>query len=68
MTTYQILHSEDAESLGNAVSKAIADGWQPIGGVSVAQSDYYSEDRDDYAVEHFSRVFAQAMTLTTVRS
>ena len=61
---YKILYNEDPEELGNEVTNAMAEGWKPNGGVSVAQSDYLSEDHKGYSVDRFLRVFAQAMTLT----
>lgn len=63
MNAYKILYNEEARELASEVSNAMTEGWKPIGGVSVAQSDCYSENPKGYATDNFSRVFAQAMTL-----
>jgi hypothetical protein len=38
--TYTILHNENSETLAHRVNQMIADGWEPLGGVSVFSSTY----------------------------
>ena len=37
---YQIAHAESPSRLTEAVNKAIESGWEPIGGVEIAEQSY----------------------------
>jgi len=55
---YQILASGCHQTLEMQVNEAIAEGWKPLGGVSVAQSYVEFEHTRGYEF-----TYAQAMTL-----
>lgn len=60
---YKIVFSEDRDQLEDKVNMAISEGWKPIGGVSVSQSECHWVDCTGYSQNNFCMTFAQAMTL-----
>ena len=59
---YEILGAEDIKALEAVVRTAIADGWEPLGGVSVS-SHYASWEngRKGYTESETTYIFVQAM-------
>lgn len=55
---YKILWEGDLNSLADLVNKAIADGWQPQGGVT----SYQTHCRDGYGNTNIDVYFTQAVT------
>ncbi len=64
MSAYKILISSSHERLEVLVNEQIDRGWQPLGGVSVAQSfESIENERKGYTEHNTDTTFAQAMTL-----
>lgn len=61
ITAYEIQIADTAESLERLVMEAILNGWEPIGGVSVAVSDYHSVDHEGYTADNLRIMFCQAL-------
>ena len=58
---YKAVFSYDLLKLETEVQKYLDEGWKLQGGISVAQSDYYSENHKGYANDNFSQICVQAM-------
>ena len=58
---YCVVTTPKLEELELVVTQLLHEGWKPLGGIAVAQSDFYSENRDGDARDNFSQVWAQAM-------
>lgn len=59
---YQILVNSSAGKLEEDVNTALAEGWRPVGGVAVSETDYFSENHKGYSNDNYSATWAQAMT------
>lgn len=59
---YEILGADDIKILESEVRKAIADGWEPVGGVSVASHfEQWENERKGYTESETRYTFVQAM-------
>ncbi len=65
MANYRIVASESAEDLIELVNRLMDDGWQPIGGVTLAIETY--ENMRKGGIEN-ERIWAQAMIQETPRT
>jgi hypothetical protein len=63
---YVILGAEEAEALDKLVNDAIADGWEPLGGVAVATCfKSWENSRKGYSESQTDYTWAQAMIKRT---
>jgi hypothetical protein len=58
---YEILGADDIKNLETVVRDAIADGWEPLGGVSVSSHYRSYVDRDGFTEGESNYTFVQAM-------
>lgn len=60
---YQIASADTLDKLSDMVEELIAQGWEPLGGVSIAQSWYHYESYSDGTKSGVDFTCAQAMVL-----
>lgn len=59
---YQILSKSTAEELVKDVNSYLADGWEPLGGVTLSQDrDRWSNERKGYSETSVDVTWAQAI-------
>lgn len=59
---YEVFFGQDLQQLEDMVNESIQEGWSPLGGIAVTQSDKSTQDHDGLENNNFQRVWAQAMT------
>jgi hypothetical protein len=62
MSGYQIIKAGSSERLTTEVMHSMMEGWTPLGGVTVSETDFHSEDHNGQSKDNYSATWAQAMT------